>query len=56
MKNILDLKIYKIYDVNKECFIATFDTLEEMLVRIANKQTVDSWCGTYRKGLEKEWG
>ena len=50
MKNILDSKIYKIYDVNKECFIATFDTLEEMLVRIANKQSIDPWYGGYRRG------
>lgn len=56
MKNILDSKIYKIYDVNKECFIATFDTLEEMLVRIANKQSIDPWYGGYRRGLEGELG
>lgn len=56
MKNILDLKVYKIYDVNNGYFIRTFDTFTELLEFLARHQHVDSWWGEYRPGLEGVFG
>lgn len=54
MKNIFDLKVYKIYNVNSGCVLRVFDTLEELLVFVAGAQKTNSFWGEYRKGLEKD--
>ena len=54
MKSILDLKIYKIYDVKNGCFINTFNSLKELLYFLSRYQN-DNWCH-YMPGKEKEIG
>lgn len=55
MKNILDLKIYKIYNVSTGYFERTFDTLEELLEFLSRHQH-SGWWGSYRAGLESMFG
>ena len=56
MKNILDLKVYKIYNVNNGCFVRVFDTFTELLEFLARHQHVNNWWGEYRPGLESIMG
>ena len=56
MKNILDLKVYKIYNVHKGCFVRVFKTMTELLEFLARHQHINSWWGEYRPGLESVLG
>lgn len=56
MKTILELKIYKLYNVSTGYFEKTFDTLEDLLIFLSHHQHTDAWWGKYREGTESQLG